>query len=51
MKKLFLVVASVGAALTIVYFAWAKEFIAIDRCLDSGGAYDKQRQVCDRDTL
>jgi hypothetical protein len=49
MKKLFLVVASVVAALTIIYFAWAKEFIAIDRCLDSGGAYDAQRQVCERD--
>jgi hypothetical protein len=47
--KLLRTLAYVSIALTVVYFAWIKEFIAIDRCMDYGGAYDTQQQVCDKD--
>jgi hypothetical protein len=51
MNKWFTWAFCLCAALVAIYFFWAKEFIAIDRCLDSGGAYDTQRQVCERDAL
>lgn len=34
-----------AAILTAAYFA-ASSFIAVDRCLDSGGAYDYDENVC-----
>jgi hypothetical protein len=48
-KRTLIILSCASTALLIIYFGWAKEFIAIDRCLDSGGAYDVQQQVCERD--
>lgn len=35
-----------GAACVALYFSWAKEFIAVDRCLDAGGSYEERWQTC-----
>ena len=42
------VAACTGAASAAAYFLWVQNFIAIDRCLDAGGAYDMTWQVCDK---
>ena len=34
-----------GAACVTLYFSWAKEFIAVDRCLDAGGSYEERWQM------
>jgi hypothetical protein len=42
------VTALTGAASAAAYFLWVQNFIAIDRCMDAGGAYDMAWQVCDK---
>ena len=42
------VTAFAGAASAAAYFLWVQNFIATDRCLDAGGAYDMAWQVCDK---
>jgi hypothetical protein len=32
----------------LVYSVWMKDFIAEDRCLDAGGAYEKVWQTCNK---
>ena len=48
MPKWFLITACIGAASVALYFSWAREFIAIDRCLDEGGRYEERSQTCDK---
>jgi hypothetical protein len=40
--------AFAGAASAAAYFLWVQNFIATDRCMDAGGAYDIAWQVCDK---
>jgi hypothetical protein len=51
-KKWLSIVAMVAIATcmaaTCLYFVWAKEFIAIDRCLDAGGVYEKDWETCNK---
>ena len=42
------VTAFAGAASAAAYFLWVQNFIATDRCMDAGGAYDLAWQVCDK---
>ena len=42
------VTAFAGAASAAAYFLWVQNFIATDRCLDAGGAYDMAWQLCDK---
>jgi hypothetical protein len=35
-------------ALITSYFLWGQNFVAMDRCMDEGGAYDTAWQVCDK---
>ena len=37
-----------SAAGIALYWGWAREFIAIDRCLDQGGGYEELWQTCER---
>jgi hypothetical protein len=32
----------------LAYSVWVKDFIAEDRCLDAGGAYEKDWQICSK---
>ena len=38
----------IGAGLVAVYALWGQEYIAIDRCLDAGGTYNKFWTTCDK---
>lgn len=42
--------ACTGAALVTAYFLWVQNFVAMDRCMDAGGAYDMAWEVCDKST-
>lgn len=44
--KWLLAVLCVGAGFGVLYFSWAQEFIAIDRCLDQGGSYEALWETC-----
>lgn len=44
------IAACAGAALATAYFLWVQNFVAMDRCMDEGGAYDMAWQVCDKST-
>lgn len=46
--KWLLITTCISAALVALYFAWAREFIAIDRCLDEGGSYEHLWQTCSK---
>lgn len=48
MPKWWLIAACLGAASVALYFSWAREFIAIDRCLDEGGRYEALWQICSK---
>ena len=38
----------IGAACAGLFVSWAREFIAIDRCLDEGGRYEALWQTCSK---
>ena len=42
-----LITIGLTGCLVALYFYWAQEFIAMDRCLDAGGAYNTAAQVCE----
>ena len=41
--------AAAAAAWMPLVVTYASEFIAVDRCLDSGGSYDYRRHTCDHE--
>ena len=49
-KWLAAVICIIAAALAL-YWGWAREFMAIDRCLDDGGGYEELWQTCEKSGL
>jgi hypothetical protein len=45
---LILSIALFFASAYLAYSVWVKDFIAEDRCLDAGGAYEKVWQTCSK---
>jgi len=45
---LFLSIALFFSSAYLAYSVWVKDFIAEDRCLDAGGAYEKVWQTCSK---
>ena len=46
--KWVVVLICLATAVLSVYVFRLKEFMAIDRCMDAGGAYEKSWKVCDK---
>jgi hypothetical protein len=42
------IVIAVATVAIVLFVLWARRFIAIDECLDSGGAWNYRGGVCDR---
>ena len=49
-KWITAVICLSAAGLTL-YWGWAREFMAIDRCLDDGGGYEELWQTCEKSWL
>lgn len=50
-RRLILIVASLFGATLLLLTAWAvilfNDWMRVDDCLDKGGSYDYEREVCD----